>query len=139
MPKKVKVEGEVALRDNNSVVLEWFEREIILDDSVKTLEEARRIIKRGLINEELKKMPNFKRVRTCQVVSFEDTTDKAENSDLQKALIEATKLSCVPENLQNYRKEEDKVRALSQAIEKAKARAKKKPTKGNETDLGYVD
>jgi hypothetical protein len=140
MPKKAKVEGEVAIRDNNSVLLEWFEREIVLDDSVKTLEEARRIIKRGLLVEEMKKtIPNFKRIRTCQVVSFEDTSDLPDSSELTKLLTEATKLNCLPENLQNYRKEEDKIRMLASAIEKSKAKAKKKPARGEETDLGYVD
>ena len=139
MAKKAVVEGEIVLRDGNKTNIEFFEETFILDDAVQTLEQARQIIKKGLIAERFRKMDNFKRVRTAQVISFENTSEAAESSDLDKMLIEATKLNCIPENLQNYKRPDHKVKALAKAIESAKARAQKKPAKDNVTDEGYID
>jgi hypothetical protein len=137
MAKKAMVEGEVVLKDGNTTDIHFYEEEFILDDAVKTLAQARSIIQGGLINERLRRnMPNFRRVRTCQVIEFGETTEKPEASDLDKLLIEATELGCMPENIDNYKRPDYKIKALERAVQKAKER-KAKPD--NVQDLGYVD
>lgn len=141
MSKKAYVEGEVLVKDGNTTNIEFYEEEFILDECVKDIAEARRVIKKALIQDRLqKKVSNFKRVRTCQVVKFEQSVEKSETSDLDKIMYEAIELDCVPENITNYKRTDYKIKALEQAVANKKAKlAGIKPTKGNETDLGYVE
>jgi len=97
MAKKAVCEGEVVVKDGASSAIEFYTQEFILDDAVKSLEQARSMIQAGLINERLRKeVQNYRRVRTCQVVSFESTTEKAAHSELDKLLLKATELGCMP-------------------------------------------
>lgn len=139
MTKKVVVEGEYKIRDGHYVSIEFFKEEFILDDAVKTKEQARSIIKKGLIFDRLRKTSNFKGIRTCQVVSFEDSAENSESGDLDKLLIEATELNCIPENINNYKRADYKIKALEKAIDLAKKRVQKKTKSNSETDLGYID
>lgn len=146
MPKKVLIEGDVVLRDGSRLDLEPFEAEFILSDeafkeSRDHIGTARIIVKKGLIKEYLrKKYKNFKNCRNVQVVELKDTEEKAETSELENLLIKATKLDCIPENIENYRRKDHKAKALERAIESAEKRAKnKKKKKDNVEDLGYVD
>lgn len=141
MSKKAYVEGEVLVKDGNTTNIEFYEEEFILDECVKDIAEARRVIKKALIQDRLqKKVSNFKRVRTCQVLKFEESGEKSETSDLDKIMYEAIELDCVPENIANYKRTDYKIKALEQAVANKKAKlAEIKPTKGNETDLGYVE
>lgn len=148
MPKKAVVEGDVVLRANNSLELEPFTEEFILEDeafknSKDHIGTARIIIKKGLLKERLrKKYKNFKSERASQVVSLQDTDDELEKDEhgLAALLIEATKLDCIPENIENYRRPDYKAKALERAIESEKKRRDKKlKKKDNVTDLGYVD
>lgn len=139
MPKKALVEGEVVVRNGNTVDIEFYTEEFILDDSIKTMPDARRLLKKALVSDRLMRtVKNFKRVRTVQVIEFKDTDEKAENSDLDKLMIEAVELNCVPENISSYRRPDYKIKALQRAIE-AKKEKLAKPEKQDETDLGYVD
>jgi len=138
MSKKVVVEGEIIVKDGTHSAIEFYEgEEFVLSDEVKTLAQARAIIQSGLITERMrKKIPNFKRVRTCQVISFSNDTAEPEISNLDRLLIEATTLGCVPENIDNYRRPDYKTKALEKAIETHKARKLPKDTMQDE---GYVD
>ncbi len=138
MAKKAVVEGELKIREGHNINIEFYEETFLLDDSVASLEQARAIIKKGLLNERLRKRDNFKGIRTCQVVSFTKTDEVAEAGDLDKLLIIATELNCIPENLVNYKRPDHKIKALEKAIENAKKR-KEKIEKDNVTDEGYVD
>jgi len=139
MPKLAKAEGQLVVKEKDGVSIEYYSHDFVLDDAVKTKEQARSMLQAGLLTEALKKeVPNFKRWRTCDVVEFTETTRKAEHSDLDKALLEATELGCVPEGIENYKRPDYKLKALQTAIEKFKARAAKK-VKDNVQDLGYVD
>lgn len=139
MSKLAKVEGELVTKDGTGTAIEFYEADFVLDDAVKDLKQARSIIRKGLITEHLRKsVKNFKRVRTCQVVDFAATEKQAENTELDKLLLKATQLNCVPENIDNYKRVDFKTKALEKAIEKAlerKAKAKLDPMK----DEGYVD
>lgn len=126
MSKKVVVEGEVIIKDGSYAISEFYTEEFILDDAVKTAAQARSMIQSGLIAERLRrKTTNFRRVRTCQVIEFADASEKVENSDLDKALLRATELSCVPDNIENYRRPDFKLKALLNAIKAAEDRKAK--------------
>lgn len=134
MPKKVTVEGEVIAKDGSYAVSEFYTEEFILDDAVKNEAQARSMIQAGLIADRLRKtVANFRRVRTCQVIGFESTQEKPESSEMDKALLRATELGCVPENITNYRRPDHKLKALQNAIELAEKR-KQKPEKGHLED-----
>jgi len=139
--KKAIVEGEVLVKEGNTTNIEFYTEEFILDDAVNTLEEARRLIKKALISDRLQRITkNFKRVRTCQVIEFESTAEKAENSNLDKLMLQAVGLDCVPENITNYKRSDHKEKALQKAIDaKIAKNAEKKTAKSNETDLGMID
>ncbi|UOF77781.1 hypothetical protein [Caudoviricetes sp.] len=141
MAKKAIVEGEVLVKEGNTTNIEFYTEEFVLDDVVDSLEEARRLIKKALISDRLQRtVKNFKRVRTCQVIEFGGTTEKAENSELDQLMLQAVELDCVPENIGSYKRTDYKIKALQKAIESKIARnAEKKTAKGNETDLGMVD
>jgi hypothetical protein len=126
MAKKVTVEGEVVTKDGKGHAIEFYEETFILDDSIPTADHARCIIQSAFITEALrKKVENFKRVRTCKVIGFEDSNETAETSDVDKLLLEATTLGCVPENIDNYRRPDFKVKALQKAIDAHKKNAEK--------------
>lgn len=144
MAKKAVVEGEVIVRNpNGGFDIEFYEETFTLDDSVESLPEARQIIRKGLIVEKLRKtVKNFKRVRTVEVVSFDESQEQPDNSDLDKLLKKAAQLQCIPENIDNYKRPDFKLKALEKAIEKAEEMAKKhkaKKKKDDVEDLGYVD
>ena len=141
MAKRASVEGEYLERNpNGGLDIVPFEEEFILDDTVESKDMARQIIKRGLLIERLSKQKNFKRVRTCQVVSFEDAADESpENSELDQLLTKAAKLECIPPNINNYRRPDYKVKALKTAIEQAEKRNAAPKKKTNVEDQGYVD
>lgn len=142
MSKKVLVEGEVRVRNSSGVVeIQFYEEEFNLDDSVQTLAQARQIIKRGLITHRLsKKIAGLKSVRTIDVTTFEDSTEKAENAELDVLLTKAVELQCVPANIDNYKRPDYKIKALEKAIKNAQERIEKaKKKKSNVEDQGYVD
>lgn len=116
-----------------------YSEEFLLDDAIEDKHQARQIIKRGLIIDRLSKQKNFKRVRTCQVISFESSAEKAENSELDQLLTKAAQLECIPVNINNYRRPDYKIKALQDAIAKAEERAKAPKKKSNVEDLGMVD
>lgn len=126
MSKLAIVEGEVVTKDGRGAAIEFFEEKFVLSDGVKTLEQARSVIRKGLITERLmKKVKNFKHVRTMQVVEFEESKEEAEQSEVDDLLLEATQKGCVPENLDRYTKPEDKVKVLKKAIKAFDDRVKK--------------
>lgn len=141
-----KVEGELYVRtDAKTINIEFYEEEFILDNTIKDIGEARSIIRKGLLNERLrKKVKNYKKFRTCQVVSLEKTNEESKTGEMEKKLLEATKLGCVPVNLDSYLSEGGKEKALEKAIEVKKQRAKadkkkQKRAKVDVEDLGIVD
>lgn len=145
MGVKAKAEGELVVKSGSAAEIIFYEEDVILSDEVKSEGEARRLLKGGLIDDILrKKYDNFKRTRTCQVVEITEVKEKPENDELQLLLIEATKLDCVPENIENYKRPDYKVKALEKAIARAKERMekqKKKEFKENAhiQNKGYVD
>lgn len=142
MSKKAVVEGEVRVRNSSGVIeIQFYEEEFNLDDSVKTLAQARQIIKRGLITHRLSnKIAGLKSVRTINVTTFEDSKEKAENSKLDVLLTKAVELQCVPSNIDNYKRPDYKIKALEKAIKNAEERIEKsKSKKSNVEDQGYVD
>jgi hypothetical protein len=138
MAKYVKVEGEAVVKDGTGKAIEFYEAEFLLDDSVATLGQARSIIQNGLIRDKLQRqVQNFANWRTCQVVEFREEKDsQADLSDMDKLLIEATELNCIPENIDSYKRPDYKMKALQKAIEVAKARPQKEDAF---KDLGKVD
>lgn len=126
MSKKVKAEGEYVVKDGyKSSSICFYEEEFILDDAVGSLSQARSMLQAGMMAERLRRtVENFVRVRTCQVVSFEETTESPENGDLDKILLRATELGCVPENIGNYKRPDYKIKALQNAIIVAESRIK---------------
>lgn len=140
MAKKAVAEGEYLERNpTGGFDLVPYTEEFLLDNSIESKEQARQIIKRGLIIDRLSKQTNFKRVRTCQVISFEDSAEQPTNSELDQLLTRAAQLECIPVNINNYRRPDYKIKALKDAIEKAEERAKAPKKKSNVEDQGYVD
>ena len=139
MAKKAVCEGEVVVKDGSRSSIDFYTEEFILDDEVKSLEQARSMIQSGLISERLRKtVENYRRVRTCQIVSFTETKEKPEHSELDKLLLKATELNCIPENIESYKRPDFKAKALEKAIDRALERQAKQG-KDNVQDLGYVD
>lgn len=127
MDKLVKVEGELVVKDGTGRMIEFYEEEFILDESVDSIDKARSLIKKGLITERLqRKVSGFKAVRTVKVISIEDSEEKADNSDLTKAMLKAIELNCVPSNIDNYKRADYKLKALDRAIEAQEERNAKK-------------
>jgi hypothetical protein len=140
MAKKAIADGEYLERNpNGGYDIVPYTEEFILDDAVDSIEQARMIIKRGLITQRLSKQTNFKRVRTCQILSFEKTVEAPENSELDQLLTKAAQLECIPVNINNYRRPDYKIKALQDAIAKAEQRAKAPKKKQVDEDQGYVD
>ena len=135
MAYSVKVEGEVVIKDGSGRMIEFYEEEFILDISDK--DKARSLIRKALITERLqKKTEGFKQVRTCQVLSIDTTSEVSEVSDVEAAMLKAIDLNCVPENIDNYKRKDHKIKALEKAIAKALTR---KTIKDNVKDLGVVN
>ena len=127
MDKLVKVEGELVVKDGTGRMIEFYEEEFILDESVDTVDKARSLIKKGLITERLqRKVSGFKAVRTVKVVSIEDSVEKADDSELTKAMLKAIELNCVPQNIDNYKRADYKLKALEKAIDAQEERNAKK-------------
>lgn len=141
MSKKAVVEGEVRVRNGvGGTEIQFYEEEFLLDDSIESAAQARQVIRRGLITQRLSKMEGFKGIRTLQVLSFEDSKDEAENSELDVLLTKAVALQCVPANIDNYKRPDYKIKALEKAIKNAEERIEKaKKKKSNVEDQGYVD
>lgn len=141
MSKKVVVEGEVRVRtESKAVMLDRYKETFLLDDSVKDERQALSIIKKGLLDERLRKtVKNYRRYRTHEVVSFESVSDKPEDSELAKLLVEATELQCVPEGLSRYTADGGRKKALEKAIEVKKAKNAKSKKGDAVKDLGKVD
>lgn len=138
MTKRVVVEGEIVVREGHNNSQEFFENEVfLLDDAVATKQQAMSILKKGLLAERFRKRDGFKRVREFFIVEFSNTQEQAESGDLDKLLIRASELGCMPENLGNYKRPDHKLKALEKAIATAEARKAKVDTK--EQDLGYID
>ena len=138
MSNLVKVEGEAYLLEDGVAGIEFYEEEFIVDSSVDSVGKARSLLRKAFITERLrKKLSGFNRVKTMQVVEFEPTDKKAKQSDLDKKLLQAIELSCVPENLELRKTDEAKVRALDTAITTAKARKEKK--RKTVIDQGFID
>lgn len=140
MSKKAYAEGEVLVKDGNTTNIEFYEEEFILDDCVQDISEARRIIKKALVHDRLqKKVSNFKRVRTCQVIKLESSDQKSENSELDKIMYEAIRLDCVPENISNYKRTDYKIKALQNAVEqKLSKMSESNNGKSPQLEIGYV-
>ena len=148
MVQVVKVEGEVRVKDGSGMSSQYYEREFELGDEISEVSVARSIIRKALIVEDLRKtVSGFKSVRTMQVVSMSKRGGKKEGSTkLEQLVSEATKLSAMPDNLDQY----DTVRAKEEAIERSVAKKKQvdKSVKNNKStgvagstveDLGYID
>ena len=140
MSKKAYAEGEVLVKDGNTTNIEFYEEEFILDDCVQDISEARRIIKKALVHDRLqKKVSNFKRVRTCQVIKLESSDQKSENSELDKIMYETIRLDCVPENISNYKRTDYKIKALQNAVEhKLSKMSESNNGKSPGLEIGYV-
>lgn len=144
MGKLVIVEGEAMVRtESKAIMLDLFQEEFILDDSVKDENQALSVIRKGLLNSRLKKtVKNFVRARTSQVIEFKGTDKKSDNSELDSKLVEAAQLDCVPASLESYASDKAKEKALEKSIDNAKKRKKNAAKKAKESqveDLGYVD
>lgn len=141
MSKTAVAQGQMYVKTGRETGFEFYEETFTLPDTVKTLPEARSVIRKGLLKERLEKtVKNFKGIRTCEITQFNDSAEVPEVDELAALLIEATKLGCVPENIDNYKRKDYKEKALKEAIERAKERKEKlAKKKGNVTDEGYVD
>jgi len=125
MGKLAVCEGEVVMVNNKVSTIEWYSEEFVLSDSVKDIGVARSMLQAGLIASRLRpKVTGFRRVRTCQVVKFEDTSEKPASSAFDALLMEAVELSCVPEQIDKYATDESKAYALKTAIARHKERVK---------------
>lgn len=145
MSKLVTVEGQVVVKQSGGLVVEHYEREFELDDGIGSEAEARSLIRKALIEPELRKsVDNFRRVRTMQVVSMADKKGKKESAtELEKVVQEAVKLGCMPDSLEMYGDQASKVEAVKRAIKKKKEHDKTadkpKPDANGVADLGYID
>lgn len=132
------VEGELFTKDSNGTTMEFYQEDFVIDGDI-TNNEALSLIRKGLISERLQRKVNgFRRIRTCQLVDSKPSTDKPEDSELTRTLTEAINLGCVPQNIDNYKRKDHKLKALQKAIEGHKVRLAKK-TKDSTQDLGIVD
>lgn len=142
MGKLVKASGQWVAKDGTGHAICYYDEEFVMDDAVNTLEQARSILHAGLMTQRLQEKhdeyPNFKRWRTCEVTEFETTKEKAEHSELEKLMLKATEMNCVPDNIDNYRRPDYKEKALRTAIELAEQR-NKTAKKDAMKDLGEVD
>lgn len=142
MGKLAKVEGEVVVVENNAKSVEFYECEFILADSVESIDQARQLIQAGKITEYLKRNhKGFKRWRTCQVVELKSVPEKPESEELDGLMIQAQNLGCLPDNIDNYKRPDYKLKAVEKSIAAHKSREAKKKAKKDQNvqDMGYVD
>lgn len=129
MGKLVKASGQWLAKDGTGIAICYYDEEFIMDDSVQTLAQARSILHAGLMTQRMQEKSeeyqNFKRVRTCEVVSFEEVKEKSTMSELEMLMLRASELECIPENIDSYKRPDYKSKALKQAIENAEKRLKK--------------
>lgn len=142
MSKLVKASGQWVAKDGTGLAINYYDEEFVMDDAVQNAAQARSILHAGLLTQRMQDKaddyPNFKRWRTCEVIDFCETKQKAEHSDLEKLMLRATELECVPENIDNYRRPDYKAKALETAI--ANAEARKKNSKADAMrDMGEVE
>lgn len=122
MPNKAVCEGEVYIKEDGRSYLEFYTEEFVLDDSVKTINEARSVIHKGMIADRLRtSFPNYLKWSTCQVVELKETSEQSKTADLDKLLLEASRLNCIPDNIANYKRPDHKMKALQRAIDDAKS------------------
>ncbi len=141
--KKVKVSGEVVIKDNGAQRVDWYEREFDLDDAVEGVAMARAVVRKALIGNELQRtIPGYKRVRTMQVDSLESVPGKKEGGGrLEQLVVEAVKADVMPENLDMYGSDKSKEMAVQSALDR-NAERKKRVRKREAVDVvdeGYVD
>lgn len=123
MAKLAKCEGQLVIKNAGGTENEYFECEFLLSDKVENIAQARSIIQAGLLHEKLlKEVPKYKNWRECQVVSLEDSDQKAETSEIEMLLLKCTEAGCVPENLSSYASEPSKIKALTKALERHEKR-----------------
>jgi len=139
--KKAIIEGELLLKSGKQTDIEFYETSVLIPDTVTTLDGAQHYtVRSGLVREAMRKAKNFKAIRTQKVIRIEDIKDdeNREMSELEELLVVAAGLSCIPEGLDAYKKDDSKVKALQKAIERAEERKKKQKNKSKELS-GYVD
>lgn len=143
--KLVRVSGDVVVKDGSGLGKEYYERVFELDDAVDSEGVARSVIRRAMIEGELRRsVPGFVRVRTMQVDSMETVSgEKADGGRLERLAMAAVEAGVMPERMDLYRTDAAKERALEGALEGAKLRKARKagrPRKGVDVvDEGYVD
>ena len=125
MTKTVIVSGDMILKDGKDTYLEDFEETFTISD-VETESEARCLIKNAFIVDRLKeKTPLFRSVHTMRIDSMEASKERKPEDELETAMLEATRLGCIPENIANYRRKDFKFTALKRAISAKKAQIEK--------------
>jgi len=124
--------------------IDYFETVFELEEDREAY--ARAIIQNGLLQDQLKKeIPNFKRWRECHVKLIEKiskTEEASTDPEIEKLLIEATELGCLPPNYHSYKSDAARKRRLKEAVEKKKASIKKRAEKKDGIkieDKGFVD
>ena len=143
---KVKVEGEVVVRDGTRSDTKWYTEEFILDEKKMGCKASdtgilRAVIRKSLIADRLrKKVDGYKRVRTLSVVSVvDDATGKAEGGQIVELMAKCVAKGCVPENIEQYGSKDAKIEAMNRALERAEKPLKKAQGDLSVEDKGYMD
>lgn len=130
MSHLAKCEGELVIKRAGGNEIIFYEEEFVLSNEVASLEEARSVIQAALLDNRMRrKVEGYKSWRTCQVVSFEPTKQKNENSPLEALLLEATKKGCLPENIGSYADDASKMKAIERSLKNLDERVKKEAEK----------
>jgi len=116
MDNLATAEGQMIIKDNGLLDIIDFKEEFVISGSIDNIDKARSFIQKIIPERLIKKNPLFKSVRTCQIMEFEQTDKIAKPSKLEYALMEALELDCLPEGLENYRIESQKIAAIEKAI-----------------------
>ena len=140
---KHKIEG-TAIVGTKLKSIEPYEAEFTINEGHVGL--ARSYILRNLLPVYLRKrMDNFRSVREIEVV---DTTEvdgnpsDEDSSEVEELYKQALELSCVPETLQSYGYDKQKIKILKTAITRRKNKLKKDAEKNGTSqveDKGYID
>jgi hypothetical protein len=139
MNNLITVEGEYIASVDGISESDTYKEEFVFDGSISTKGEARAIAKRLVKPKLLKENPDIKLVQTCQVISMEPTSKKAEQKELTNLWLEAINLSCIPDSIDQYRNEAAKKEALERSIKVARARRAKAGDKAEQdANLGSV-
>lgn len=130
---RVKVSGKYYLTGKLSEI-DYYEAEFELNEGRESY--ARAIIQdSGILDTFLLKSPEckkYKRWQTCQVVSIKEIKDKEidkEAKEVEELLVEAIELACVPTTYKRFRSDTARKMALTEALEKKKARIEKDKAK----------